>query len=221
MDTATYQRLRAAWHGVARGYPPALETALHGVLEIMGRRGSVTACPVAVRDLIVVGGGGASTGSAWGRLTELVDAGVLEVVREGAYGPSSKATEFTLTEPPCGPITGGRPGAALSPLHPLWLEVGHNARAVLEHMTAAESWTVTGLSRATGFTCPTVRTHVRKMERIGLVVAVGRRWAVAPVIGLDGAGERVGHALDVARAALVDGGPPPGWFEDGGRARVA
>lgn len=251
MDTATYQRLRAAWHGVARGYPPALESALCGVLEIMGDGRGVVARAVAVRDLVVVGGA-ASTRTAWRRLRALVDAGVLEVSREWADGPGDEATMFTLTEPPCGPITGGRPGAALSPLHPLWLEVGHNARAVLEHMTAGESWTMSALSRAAGLDRSTVRAHVREMERVGLVVAVGRRWAVAPVLDLDGAGERVDavgaharrvavadaeralwhstvpenrpalvRALEVARAALVDGGPPPGWFEDGGRARVA
>ena len=50
---------------------------------------------------------------------------------------------------------------------------------------------MTGLSTATGFSRPTVRAHLRELERVGLVVATGRRWSAAPVLDLDGAGERV------------------------------
>ena len=187
-----------AWREVARGMSPALDSALHGVLEIMGQRGSVTACPVAVRDVVVVGGA-ASTQSAWNRLTELVDAGVLVVAREWADGPPDESTLYTLTDPGKWKESGHwftpplirPPARSLSPLHPVWLVLGATARRVLEHMTGGESWTVTGLSTATGFSRPTVRAHVREMERVGLVVAVGRRWSAAPVIDLDGAGERV------------------------------
>ena len=183
--------------GAARGMSPALETALHGVLEIMGQRGSVTACPVAVRDVVVVGGA-ASTRSAWRRLTELVDAGVLVVAREWADGPPEESTRYTLTDPGkwkeseqwFTPPLICSPARPLSPLHPVWLVLGATARRLLEHLTGGESWTLTALSRATGFSRPTVRAHVREMERVGLVVATGRRWSAAPVIDLDGAGER-------------------------------
>ena len=202
-----------SWREHGRFMPPALETALHGVLVVMEQRGSVTACPVAVRDVVVVGGA-ASTRSAWRRLTELVDAGVLEVSRGWADGPAEESTRYTLSEPAKLPqlFTGGgaAPGRALSPLHPLWAEIGPGPRRTLEHLTAAESWTLTGLSTATGYDPRTVRAHVREMERVGLVVATGRRWSAAPVLDLDGAGERVdavgAHArrcelVEVERAA--------------------
>ena len=200
-----------SWREVGRYMPPALETALHGVLEIMGDGRGVESRAVAVRDLVAVGGA-ASTRTAWRRLSDLVDAGVLEVSREWADGPALESTEFTLTDPSkwkevTHEYTGGAaaPGRPLSPLHPLWLETGPGPRRTLEHLTAAESWTLTGLSTATGFSRPTVRAHLRELERVGLVVATGRRWSAAPVLDLDGAGERVDAAgAHARRVSLVE-----------------
>jgi hypothetical protein len=200
-----------SWRAHGRYMPPALETALHGVLEIMGDGRGVVARAVSVRDLVVVGGA-ASTQSAWRRLSDLVDAGVLEVSRAWADGPGDEATLYTLTDPSkwgklIHEYTGGgaAPGRALSPLHPLWAETGPGPRRTLEHMTAAASWTMTGLSTAAGLDRGTVRTHLRELERVGLVVATGRRWSAAPVLDLDGAGERVDAVgAHARRVSLVE-----------------
>ena len=200
-----------SWRAHGRYMPPALETALHGVLEIMGDGRGVVARAVSVRDLVVVGGA-ASTRTAWRRLSDLVDAGVLEVSRAWADGPALESTEFALTDPGkwkevTHECTGGAaaPGRPLSPLHPLWLETGPGPRRTLEHLTAADSWTLTGLSTATGFSRPTVRAHLRELERVGLVVATGRRWSAAPVLDLDGAGERVDAVgAHARRVSLVE-----------------
>ena len=200
-----------SWRAHGRYMPPALETALHGVLEIMGDGRGVVARAVSVRDLVVVGGA-ASTQSAWRRLSDLVDAGVLEVSRAWADGPGDEATLYTLTDPSkwgklIHEYTGGgaAPGRALSPLHPLWAEISPGPRRTLEHMTAAASWTATGLSTAAGLDRGTVRTHLRELERVGLVVATGRRWSAAPVLDLDGAGERVDAVgAHARRVSLVE-----------------
>lgn len=200
-----------SWRAHGRYMPPALETALHGVLEIMGDGRGVVARAVSVRDLVVVGGA-ASTQSAWRRLSDLVDAGVLEVSRAWADGPGDEATLYTLTDPSkwgklIHEYTGGgaAPERALSPLHPLWAEISPGPRRTLEHMTAAASWTATGLSTAAGLDRGTVRTHLRELERVGLVVATGRRWSAAPVLDLDGAGERVDAVgAHARRVSLVE-----------------
>ena len=204
-DAATVE----AWRTAGRAMPPALEAALWGVLEVMGQRGGITARPVAVRDLVTVGGA-ASTRSAHRRLCELVDIGVLEVARAWADGPEDEAARYTLTEPSewgklAQEYTGGALPPALEPPHPVWLEVGHTARRVLEHMTTGTGWTLTALSTLTGLDRGTVRAHVRELERVGLVTLTGRRWSVAPVLDLDGAGERVDAVgAHGRRCALVE-----------------
>lgn len=159
--------------------PPDLEAVLLAVLEWMGKAGRVDAVPVAVRDLVVWGVCG-SVGSAHRALEALEVGGVLLRARRWEDGPAEEATLWTLQPPSLWqvPEAGAdraqvwnrhtHPPLGDLQLHPVWVELGHTSRRLLELAATSPNSSTSTLSTALGLGPSTVRRHLHRLEAAGL-----------------------------------------------------